>query len=92
MPCSSGTNDVQRTTRGLTFRDAMLMWHAWEVYRIKRFVSGILTALLVMDWCGATMLLGVVGGTLVVGVHGSIAWGVWRGLRWLVRTCSRRLR
>jgi hypothetical protein len=67
------------------------MWHAWEVYRIKRLCSGVLTVLLVMDWLGAAMMLGFVGGTLMAGVHASIAWGVWRGLRWLVKTCSRRL-
>ena len=69
----------------MTFRDAMLIWHAWEVYRIKRLCAGVLTVLLLLDWGGATMKLGVVGGTLVAGVHASIAWGIWRGLRWLAK-------
>jgi hypothetical protein len=67
----------------MTFREALLIWQAWGVYRVQTVVYGVLGLLLLLDWGGATMKLGVVGGTLVAGLHASLAWGVWRALRWL---------
>lgn len=73
----------------MTWDDAMLLWDTWAFHRLHQVGTGVLLMLLVLDWFGAMMKVGVLMGTLIAGLHVSIVWGVWRGLRWLVRWLGR---
>ena len=79
-----------------TLDDALLVWVARDVYRVKAFGYGVVLLLLGADWLVLTHALGIVWGTVMVVVHAGLLSGAWRLLRWcvgrLVWGCGRLLR
>ena len=71
--------------------DALVFWRAREVHRVQCFVYGVVGLVLLMDWVGLTMVLGMVWGTLMVAFHVVVAWGLWRVLCWGLAWCLRRI-